>query len=67
VPFVQGGLRGQYIAATVTSECAYCHQPLHIEIDSELKFKVIEKETRPVVFAPLKIIDPKNPSIIDGF
>jgi hypothetical protein len=64
---VQGGLRKQYISATVTSECAYCHQPMRIEIDSELKFTVKEKGTRPVVFAPLKMIDPKSPSIIDGF
>jgi hypothetical protein len=64
---VQGGLREQYIAATVTSECAYCHKPMQIEIDSELKFTVKEKGTRPVVFAPLKMIDPKSPSIIDGF
>ncbi len=64
---MQGGLREQYIAATVTSECAYCHKPMQIEIDSELKFTVKEKGARPVVFAPLKMIDPKSPSIIDGF
>jgi len=40
---------------------------MQIEIGSELKFTVKEKGARPVVFAPLKMIDPKSPSIIDGF
>jgi len=67
VPFVQGRLRGEHVSGLITTECAHCHQPLHIEIDSELKYRVVETDARPMFFAPLVVVQPGAPSIIDGF
>jgi hypothetical protein len=67
VPFVQGQLRGEFISGCITTECAHCKQPLHIEIDSELHYEVMEKGAKPMIFAPLTVVQPGAPSIIDGF
>jgi hypothetical protein len=67
VPFVQGQLRGEFISALITTECAHCKQPLHIEIDSELNYQVKEAGAKPMFFAPLAVVQPGAPSIIDGF
>jgi hypothetical protein len=68
VPFVQGQISGDKASATVETECGHCHQPLHIEIDSELEFHVVEEGAEPLVYVPL--LDVRNldePSIIDSF
>ena len=52
----------------VETECGHCQQPLHIEIDSELEFNVVEEGAEPLVYVPL--IDVRGldePSIIDSF
>lgn len=67
LPFVQGRLRGEHLSAQVTTECAHCHSPLHIEVDSELKCHVTEEGARPLVFAPLSVVKRGAPSIIDCF
>jgi hypothetical protein len=67
VPFVQGRLRGEYVSGLITTECAHCRQPLHIEIDSALKYQVVETGAKPMLFAPLVVVQPGAPSIIDGF
>jgi hypothetical protein len=65
---VQGQLRKERLSFTITTECAHCHQPLHIDIDSELNFRVIEAEAQLLVYAPMvnfgKLADP---NIIDAF
>jgi uncharacterized metal-binding protein YceD (DUF177 family) len=65
---VQGQLRKEQLSFTITTECAHCHQPLHIEIDSELNYRVVEADAQPLVYAPMvnfgKLADP---SIIDAF
>ena len=65
---MQGQLRKEKLSFTITTECAHCHQPLHIEIDSELNYRVVEADARPLVYTPLvdfgKLADP---SIIDAF
>ncbi len=52
----------------VQTECAHCSKPIHIELDSDLKYQVNEEESDPLVFSPLidfaRITDP---SIIDVF
>lgn len=52
----------------MTTECGHCHQALHIEIDSELNYRVVEAEAQPLIYAPrvnfAKLVDP---SIIDAF
>jgi hypothetical protein len=65
---VQGQLRKEHLSFTITTACAHCYQPLHIEIDSELNYRVIEADAQPLVYAPMvnfgKLDDP---SIIDAF
>jgi hypothetical protein len=65
---VQGQLRKEHLSFTITTECAHCLRPLHIEIDSELNYRMIEADAQPLVYAPMvnfgKLDDP---SIIDAF
>ena len=65
---MQGQLRKEILSFTITTECAHCHQPLHIDIDSELNYRVAEAEAQPLVYAPMvnfdKLVDP---SIIEAF
>ena len=65
---MQGQLRKEHLSFTITTECAHCQRPLHLEIDSELNYRVIEADAQPLVYAPLvdfgKLDDP---SIIDAF
>ena len=52
----------------IESECGHCGQPLHIEIDSDLAWRVAEDGAEPLVYVPL--VDLQNltePSIIDCF
>jgi hypothetical protein len=67
VPFVQGLIRGEEVRGKITTECAHCHQPLHIAMDSRFECQVEEADASPVYFAPLSGIDPGEPNIIDGF
>jgi hypothetical protein len=65
---VQGQLRHEPLSFLVETECAHCGEPLSIEIDSTLKYRVIQKGAQPLAFAPM--VDFKklsDPSIIDGF
>lgn len=51
-PFVQGRLREERLSVVVSTECAHCGRPMHIEIDSELKYRVGEEGAEPLVFEP---------------
>lgn len=51
-PFVQGQLKDQYLSVTVETGCAHCDRAMHIDIDSELKYRVRENGARPLVFEP---------------
>jgi hypothetical protein len=65
---VQGQLRQEHLTVTIETECGHCHKPLHLEVDSELKFRVQEPQAAPLVFVPrmnLQKLD--DPSIIDAF
>jgi uncharacterized metal-binding protein YceD (DUF177 family) len=65
---VQGQLRKESLTATITTECAHCNQPLHIEIDSDLNYRVVEAQAEPVLFIPLMDVEKlEDPSIIDAF
>jgi hypothetical protein len=64
---VQGHLRGERLSGLVTTECAHCRQTLHIEVDSDLKYRVTETGAEPLMFAPLSVVQRVAPSIIDGF
>jgi hypothetical protein len=65
---VQGQLRHEKIGRASETECGHCHKPLHLEVDSELNFRVQEPQAAPLVFVPrmnLQKLD--DPSIIDAF
>jgi hypothetical protein len=65
---VQGHLRGEKLDFIIETECGHCHQPLHIEMDSELDFRVVEGGAEPVVYVPMVDFDKLDePSIIDSF
>jgi uncharacterized metal-binding protein YceD (DUF177 family) len=65
---VQGQLRKEHLAFTITTECAHCHRPLHIEIDTELNYRVVEADAEPLVYAPMvNFGELDDPSIIDAF
>ena len=49
---MQGQLRGEPLSVAIATECGHCHQPLHIEIDSELNYRVVEEGAAPLVYAP---------------
>jgi len=67
MPFVQGHLRNEPVSVTIRTECAHCARPMRIEVDSELRHRVLEGDA-PRIFVPLvdfaKLTDP---SIIDAF
>ena len=65
---MQGLLRNEKLSFLIETECAHCHAPLHIEMDSDLKYRVVEKGARPVVFSPMVDFGKlEDPSIIDAY
>jgi hypothetical protein len=53
----------------ISTECEHCRQPMHIEIDSDLRCRVREDGAEPLAFVPLvedfaKLADP---CITDAF
>lgn len=68
VPFVQGRLRNEYATVTVETSCAHCGAALHIDLDSELKYRVHERDARVLVFEPRVDWDAfDEPNIIHGY
>ncbi len=67
-PFVQGQLRRESLTFSIETACAHCGRPIHIEMDSELRYSVLEQDAAPLVFAPMVDFDRlEDPSIIDAF
>jgi len=65
---VQGRLRGENLSVLVKTECAHCSEPMEIEIDSDLNYKVKEEGCEPVVFVPdINLFELEEDSIIDSF
>ncbi|MBI5567341.1 MAG: hypothetical protein HY870_20750 [Chloroflexi bacterium] len=65
---MQGRLRPDFTSISLTTECAHCGQPLHIEIDRDLNYRVAEAGARPIVAAPqVNFARLRDPSIIDAF
>ena len=68
VPFVQGHLRKEHLQFDIQTTCAHCGQPIHLEIDSDLGYRVLSQGAEPMIFAPMVDFDRlKDPSIIDAF
>jgi hypothetical protein len=53
VPFVQGQLRAEPVAVTIETQCAHCGNPLHVELDSDLNFRVLETGAQPLIAVPM--------------
>ena len=49
---MQGRLRDRYLTVTVETTCAHCGEAMHIDFDSELKYRVRERGARPLMFEP---------------
>ena len=65
---MQGQLRKEKISSHIETVCGHCNQPIHIEIDSDLQYQVLEAHAQPLVFVPMVDFDPlEDPSIIDAF
>ena len=65
---MQGQLRGEPLAVVISTLCAHCGQPLHLEIDSELNYRVMEDGAEPLVSVPMvDFSELEDPSIIDAF
>ncbi len=66
-PFVQGRLRNEKLTFEIETECGHCGQPIHIQMDSELNYRVLEPGAEPLVCVPRVDVHKLEPSIIDGF
>ena len=65
---MQGQLRKEHLSFVIETQCAHCGQPITIQIDSDLKYRVRSEGAEPVIFAPLVDFERlKDPSIIDAF
>ncbi len=65
---MQGQLRKEVLTFLVETECAHCGQPISIEIDNRMQYRVLVAEARPVLFIPhVDFARLKDPSIIDAF
>jgi len=65
---VQGQLRRELLTFAIETACAHCGRPLHFQMDSELRYFVLEQDATPLIFAPLVDFDRlEDPSIIDAF
>ena len=68
MPFVQGQVRGESLSVVIETECGHCGQPMRIEIDSELEYRVVEGGAEPLVYVPMVDLHTLDePSIIDRF
>jgi hypothetical protein len=67
MPFVQGHLRNQSLSISFRTECAHCAQPVQLEIDSRLGYRVQDADDL-LIFLPLVNVQKlKDPSIIHAF
>jgi hypothetical protein len=65
---VQGHLRNESLTVVVDSECAHCRQPLRLEFDSDLNYRVMSEGALPLISVPMVDIGAlEDPSIIDAF
>jgi hypothetical protein len=65
---VQGQLRKEPVSVFIETQCAQSAQPMHITIDSDLRYQVEEAGADPWVFLPIvNFAKLREPSIIDAF
>ncbi len=67
-PFVQGRLREETLSVTVRTECACCGRLIELEIDSEMRYRVLSEGASPLLTLPLVDFGRlEAPNIIDDF
>jgi hypothetical protein len=65
---VQGRLREKPLSVVVKTKCAYSSEPIILEIDSELKYRIVKGGADPLVCVPhVDFAKLTDPSIIDAF
>jgi hypothetical protein len=65
---VQGQLRDEPLDFLIETTCAQSGQPIQIEIDGQLAYRVRQEGADPILFVPLMDVDKlDDPSIIDVF
>ncbi|MBN1305024.1 MAG: hypothetical protein JXA13_11370 [Anaerolineales bacterium] len=65
---MQGKLREKELSFTIQTQCGHCGEPLTLEIDSQLNYRVLQEQAEPLVYAPdLDVRKLEDLSIIDGF
>ncbi len=67
-PFVQGRVRQETLSVAIRTECACCSRSMELEIDSDLRSRVLSDTASPLLSVP--VIDLgrlKAPNIIDDF
>jgi hypothetical protein len=68
VPFVQGHLRAEPLSFVIDTQCGHCQQPIRIEIDGELRYRLVAEGAEPLVYVPMVDLHKlEEPSIIDRF
>ncbi|HEY9162546.1 MAG TPA: hypothetical protein VIS94_15825 [Desulfomonilia bacterium] len=61
-------MKNKELTVTIETECACCKEPLVLEVDSSMNYRVLTENSAPVVFAPLVDFEKLDePSIIDSF
>jgi hypothetical protein len=53
MPFVQGRLRQESLSFVIETECAHCREPIRIEMDSKMQYRLAEPAKEPVVYVPM--------------
>ncbi len=51
-PFVQGQLRQGPLTIQIKTSCAHCGQPILVEVNQELNYKVNTPGAGPLIFEP---------------
>ena len=49
---MQGRLRNRPLEVEISTCCAHCARPLHIVVDQQLRWRVIERHADPRLFIP---------------
>ena len=49
---MQGQLRNEFSSAVIDTQCAHCAKLIHIEVNSDLKYRVQEEGATPYVLLP---------------
>lgn len=49
---MEGRLRQKPLTIEIQTRCAHCDRVIEISVDSELRYDVVQKEARPLVFEP---------------